>query len=695
MHKMHGVVVLMLAWAIAAAVAEDASGKRSSVEAETSAEHDERMAWWRQARFGMFVHWGLYAIPAGEWNGETRHAEWIRHTARIPVTEYEKLASQFNPVRFDANAWARLAKEAGMRYIVITSKHHDGFCLFDSAQTDFDIMATPYRRDIMRALAEACRRHDLRIGWYHSIMDWHHPDYLPRRAWERERRPVGDADYEKFMAYLKAQVRELLTNYGRIDVMWFDGEWEDTWTHARGVALCRHVRALQPQIIVNNRVDVGRAGMAGLTKGSGYVGDFGTPEQEIPPRGLPGVDWETCMTMNDHWGYNKHDDNWKSTAALLRTLVDVASKGGNLLLNVGPTAEGTIPEPSVVRLREMGRWLSVHGEAIYGTEASPFPDALPWGRCTQRVGHGPDGLRTTLYLHVFDWPEDGRLVVSGLDNRVLGARLLAGGRALGVAPRVGGLAVAVPQEAPHAVVSVVALEVSGEPEIIQPPEIVTASEIFVSQAAVEIRPRCSNADTRYTTDGSDPSVATPARPLRFQVDRTTEIRAQHFRAGKPLTAISRRMVRRVEPRAAEDAERVRQGLRFEYFEGEWDQLPGFEALTPAARGVVKELTLSPRHRVERFGFRYRGKLVVPRTGIYEFATVSDDGSRLLIGDHVVVDNDGLHGMREARGRLALAAGAHSITIEFFEKTGGDGLEVWYAGPGIEWQRLSGGATFCE
>src|SRR5262245_7225542 len=263
---------------------------------------DHHMDWWREARFGMFIHWGLYSIPAGEWNGKTTYGEWIRHQAKIPVTDYEQLKTQFNPVKFDADAWVRLAKAAGMKYIVITSKHHDGFCLFDSKYTDWDVMSTPFHRDIMKEMAAACRRQNMTICWYHSIMDWHHPDYLPRRDWETDR-PTKDADFNRFNEYLKNQVAELLTNYGPIGVLWFDGQWEGTWTHERGTDLAKHVRQLQPTIIINNRVDKGGA-QFGMTK-PGYEGDYGTPEQEIPPTGYPGVDWETCMTMNDHWGYNK------------------------------------------------------------------------------------------------------------------------------------------------------------------------------------------------------------------------------------------------------------------------------------------------------------------------------------------------------------------------------------------------------
>ncbi len=378
----------------------------------------------------------------------------------MPVSQYEQFAKQFNPVKFEARQWVRLAKDAGMKYIVITSKHHDGFGMFRSQLTDWCMKSTPFPRDPLRELAAACQAENLRLCFYHSIMDWHHPDWGTRRAWN-DQAPATPPDMDRYVEYMKGQLRELLTGYGPIGILWFDGEWEAPWTHERGVDLYNYVRSLQPEIIVNNRVGKGRSGMAGMDKGQG-VGDYGTPEQEIPATGFgPGVAWESCMTMNNHWGYNRYDQNWKSPATLVRNLIDCASKGGNYLLNVGPTSEGLIPEPSVERLAAIGRWMKVNSEAIYGTTASPFK-SLPWGRCTQRA---LSSGQTRLYLHVFDWPKDGRLLVPGLKNTVESATVLATRTQVTTESSPAGLNVAVPADAPDALSSTIVLTLVGRPEI--------------------------------------------------------------------------------------------------------------------------------------------------------------------------------------------------------------------------------------
>ncbi len=435
-----------------------AAGQRAA--AEHSMPQEDHMAWWREARFGMFIHWGVYAVPAGRWEGQARPniGEWIMENARIPVSQYEPLAERFNPTEYDPAEWAKIAREAGMKYIVITSKHHDGFALWDSKLSDWDVMRTPMKQDLLAPLAEASREEGLRFGLYHSIMDWHHPDYTPRRAWHDT--AAGEPDFDRFRQYLHGQVQEIIENY-QPDILWFDGEWESTWTHEHGKALEQHVRDLKPGIVINNRVGKARSGMAGLDRPDmEKLGDFGTPEQEIPSTGLPGVDWESCMTMNDTWGYKVDDVNWKSTRTLIRNLIECASKGGNYLLNVGPTAEGRIPDASIERLRGIGRWMDVNGEAIYGTQAGPFK-RLPWGRATRKG--------QVIFLHIYDWPANHVLDVP-LTRGVQKAWLLADPqRALSVSTSAGGTSVKLPPVMPDEDATVIALQISGEPQVIPVP----------------------------------------------------------------------------------------------------------------------------------------------------------------------------------------------------------------------------------
>jgi alpha-L-fucosidase len=412
--------------------------------------NDDRMSWWREARFGMFIHWGLYSILAGEWGGRDDYAEWIRNNAHIPLDEYDRLVQRFNPVRFDADQWVGMAKDAGMKYLTITSKHHDGFCLFDSKRTDFCVRSTPFKRDILQELAAASRRQGIRQCWYHSIMDWHHPDYLPRRDWEAEIRPVAGAKVARYVDHLHAQVAELLTNYGDIGVMWFDGQWEGTWTHELGRALYAKCRALQPSVIVNNRVE----GWSPIPI-TDPLGDFRTPEQEVPATGWPGVDWESCITMNRNWGYNAKDHDFKSVARLIGLLVETASKGGNLLLNVGPKADGAFPEESVERLKAIGAWMRVNGSAIYSSTASPFAAAA------FRATSHPNRLN----LFVTEWKD--AILLPGLRTPVTRAYLLADTDRAPLASQISatGLRLALPASAPDPICSVIVCEFDRPPEI--------------------------------------------------------------------------------------------------------------------------------------------------------------------------------------------------------------------------------------
>jgi alpha-L-fucosidase len=425
---------------------------------ETDAQRDARMQWWRDARFGMFIHWGAYAVPAGIYKGErvAGIGEWIMSRARVPIPEYEGFVRAFNPMQFDADEWARIAKRAGMKYIIITSKHHDGFGIFDSKVSSYDIMdATPYKRDAIKALAAAAKRQGLRFGVYYSIMDWHHPDAQGPNAPEYNSRTWSNPNFRRYVdTYMKPQLKELLTQYPNIDVLWFDGEWVVDWNDDLGRDVYNYLRAIRPNLLINNRVGHTRQGLSGLNReGRVGLGDFGTPEQQVPAEGLPGVDWETCMTMNDTWGFKSFDDNWKDTKTLVQTLVDVASKGGNFLLNVGPTGLGRIPDESIARLSEMGKWLSANGDAIYGSSVSPYGRPA-WGRYTAK------GAK--IFAHVFEWPRDRKLALTGVKTKPARVFLLADGKPLTVDQTDAGFVVQLPNVAPSSVASVVVLEMPSK-----------------------------------------------------------------------------------------------------------------------------------------------------------------------------------------------------------------------------------------
>ena len=412
---------------------------------ETKAEKDARMAWWREARFGMFIHWGVYAVPAGVYQGKQIPGigEWIMST-RIPVDEYKAYAEEFNPVHYDPEAWAALAKKAGMRYLVVTSKHHDGFALYPSEVTDWDIAdASPYGKDLIGPLAEAARAEGLKFGLYFSqAQDWTHPGGIKRRGvWDKAQR----GDTEKYFREIAVpQAREILTRY-QPDVLWWDTP--ETITQAQADQFAA-LLPLVPGIITNNRL------------GGHYAGDTETPEQFVPPTGFDDRDFEVCMTMNGTWGYKSWDHNWKSTTEIIQKLSDIASKGGNFLLNIGPRADGTIPEASVTRLSEVGAWMDVYGDAIYATTASPF-GRFPWGRATAKMRK--DGA--TIYLHVFDWPKDGKLHVSGFGSKPDSITLMDGEKALdheAFAANAGkGIVIDVPAAPANPHATVIRVEVNG------------------------------------------------------------------------------------------------------------------------------------------------------------------------------------------------------------------------------------------
>lgn len=398
---------------------------------ETAAQHDARMAWWREAKFGMFIHWGIYSIP--------HDGEWHMRNHQQPFAEYSKFAAQFNPTNFNADEWMSLAHDAGMKYVVITTKHHDGFAMFKSQASAYNVVdATPYKRDVVKALAEACPRHDMRFGTYYSFLaDWGHkgggagcPHWDPA---------FQDGDLHEYIKTVALpQLKELLSNYGPISELWFDTDGAKGIAPEESAQVVEVLKA-QPQIIVDPRLP-------------GVKGDFATPEQHLPAL-PPTGDWELCGTVNGSWGYTPVTA--KPLKQLLPYMITAWGMGGNVLMNVGPTPDGIIPQDSAQRLREVGAWLKTYGESIYGTTAGPFT-FLPWGTATRKGN--------TLYLQIFQWPADGKLKVP-LTNEIETATLLGPDRreSLKTIREHGRWVVQLPPNAPDAVANVVALTVQGEP----------------------------------------------------------------------------------------------------------------------------------------------------------------------------------------------------------------------------------------
>lgn len=440
------------------------------------AAQQERMAWFTQARLGLFIHWGLYALPAGQWPGRDSkaRAEWIMLQENLTSAEYEPLAAQFNPVKFDAKAWVAVAKAAGMKYIVITSKHHDGFSMYDSKVSTYDIMdATPFKRDPLKELAAACREAGIVFCVYYSTADWHHPE-SPAKYSQRRRHPVtgkqnpdsgfhgepkDNPDVGKYADYMREQVRELLTDYGPVGIVWFDGggafRVPERAELLKGEELAAMIHRLQPGALINNRL--------------GIKADYGTPEQRIPG-GRTEEPFEVCMTLNRHWGYNRFDQDWKSPALVVRNIADIVSKGGNYLLNVGPTAEGEIPAESIRILTEVGAWTTANAEAIYGAGPTPFGEELGYEDAAQKDREGKplwvdrnDWRCTTqpgkLYFTLLKWP-GGKFALPAFANKVTRACLLADPRRTPLA--VTGGSVVLPATAPAGLAPVLCLEIEGE-----------------------------------------------------------------------------------------------------------------------------------------------------------------------------------------------------------------------------------------
>lgn len=458
----------------------------------------ESLARWQAMRFGLFIHWGPVSLKGTE-------IGWSRG-AQVPIEEYDSLYKQFNPIHFNADEWVSLAKQAGMKYLVITSKHHDGFCIWDSQYTDYDIMATPFKRDILKELSEACRRQGIVFCTYHSICDWYHPDYPLGSPGGRTEKP--NPNMERYVQYLHNQTAEIIRNYGPLGVMWFDGEWEKPWTHEHGLALYRHIRSLQPDILINNRVDKGRRGMEGITAGEEFTGDFDTPEQRVGTfnRQRP---WETCMTICQQWAW-KPNDRLKSLAECLQILLRTVGGDGNLLLNVGPMPDGRIEPRQVERLREIGAWLEKYGDGVYGTRGGPFKPGS-WGASTCKDNR--------IFIFVFNWPGEGPLVLPPINQQILSAVARTGGE-LQVTQTNTQIAISLPPQQRDPLVTVVELTVSGVAFEIPPVAVpalsgalsadkpVRASNVFQKQVS-HFGPQMAvddDPETRWATDAGTHSA---------------------------------------------------------------------------------------------------------------------------------------------------------------------------------------------
>lgn len=420
---------------------------------------DEKMSWFREAKFGMFIHWGLYAIPAGEWKGKRSPGigEWVMNRMKIPVKEYEQLTQQFNPFKFDAEEWVKLAQDAGMRYMVITSKHHDGFALYHSKTSPYNVVdATPFRRDVLKELADACARRGMRLGFYYSqAQDWHEPNGAGN-TWD-----FGPDEKKDFDQYLREkaepQVRELLTGYGPVCLIWFDTP--RMMTQERSQRFVDIVRELQPATLIDGRL--------------GIKGDYHSTGDNVVPDLTRDDDWETPATVNHTWGFRRDDEDWKSPGEILFKLIDIVSKGGNYLLNVGPDANGVIPHASAANLRTVGRWLKVYGEAVYGAGRSPFGEEFGEFSAAQKDRNGRplflvrnDWRCTTkpgkLYITIFNVPREG-LDLPAFKNPIRNAYVLGDSGKAVVVETINGVRVArVPRPGPHATAYVLVIEIDGE-----------------------------------------------------------------------------------------------------------------------------------------------------------------------------------------------------------------------------------------
>ncbi len=405
---------------------------------------------WQEKRFGMFIHWGPVSIKGTE-------IGWSRGR-EVPSEEYDQLYRRFNPVKFDAEEWVKVARDAGMKYLVLTSKHHDGFCLWPSKYTDYHIGNTPFKRDVMKELSAACKKYGVEFSTYHSICDWYHPDYPMGSPGGKSEKP--NPNMPRYYEYLKNQTKEIIDNYGPLGIMWFDGEWEKPWTREYGNEIYDYLKDIQPNLVINNRVSKGRHGMAGTTKQSELnAGDYDTPEQQIGGfnRERP---WETCMTICRQWAW-KPKDKMKSAKECIQTLLHTVGGDGNLLFNVGPMPDGRIEPRQVERLIQMGAWLKKYGDGVYGTRGGPFKPGK-WGASTCKA--------SKIYLYVMNWGTKDRVVLPSIDCEIISYRTFGGGQLL-LKQNKNSIEIRLPASERDEIATVIELTVKGRAFDIKPVDV--------------------------------------------------------------------------------------------------------------------------------------------------------------------------------------------------------------------------------
>jgi alpha-L-fucosidase len=636
-------------------------------------DYDKRMEWFLNDKLGMFIHWGVYSDPAGEWRGQPvpgAYAEWIMNDARIPVEVYEKeIAAKFNPVDFDAEEWVRLAKNAGMKYIVITAKHHDGFAMYDSEVSPYNIVDfTPFGRDPMKELAAACRRHDIKLCFYYSqTKDWHHPDGEGNH-WD-----YPDEDSKNFTKYLEEksipQVRELLTEYGPIGLMWFDTPGQISKQQSRDLA--KMVRSIQPHCIVSGRVG----------HGEGDYKEMGDNYLPKPDQVLEGP-WGTSATMNHSYGYKKSDTDWKSAETLIHNFIDVVCKGGTYLLNVGPTGRGAIPPESVERLGGIGAWMDVNSEAIYNTR--PYTTSYEGDHV--RFTQSSDGHY--LYAICLKWPGD-KLTLSTVRAKPGSAIWMLGAadplqweqddHALSI-EMPDNMGDANSRPCKHAWVLRIEPGKTLAMPVIQ--RLDAGSEADRTTVAMKAE---EGSTIHYTLDGSPPDVNSATYTQPFVLRKYARIRARAFQKGLGTSQTAKANMQ-VGASAAADvpASSLARGLNYYIYEGSWSKIPKFAELPPVESGSQSGFQIRAG---DHYGMRFSGYIDVPEDGEYKFYTESDDGSMLYIDGFLVVENDGLHGAEESKGgSIVLEKGLHKIVVEYFERMGGEVLHVSYQQPGAEFPR---------